>query len=344
MNEEIKKYESIRPLYEGLSQKLKDLLIELLNAKNIKFDKIEARAKTIDSFIEKISRPDKHYTSPLNEITDLCGLRVIVYYREDVKNVEDLIRKEFSINESHSTNKLEELEPDKLGYISTHIVVSNNSIRANLIEWERFNNMQAEIQIRTVLQHAWASISHALQYKHELEIPKQFRRKLLRLSGLMELADEQFSDLKLEKENLELNIYSKLTNKEFDIPIDLTSIESFIEKSQKAHDIGDMVYKLGFRNSILDSTQLFNLCSHLKIDSIEELESNLLTSMDFAFEFFSEFAKDQETKNQSISGSISHWVAVLLFANNLDKINSFDLWSDEYTKSIIKCKNRIAKT
>jgi len=57
-----------------------------------------------------------------------------------------------------------------------------------------------------VLQHAWASISHALQYKQEQDVPTVSRRKLFRLSALLELADEEF--LSLRKEQTEVTLSS----------------------------------------------------------------------------------------------------------------------------------------
>ena len=57
---------------------------------------------------------------------------------------------------------------------------------------EKFSNLNAEIQIRTVLQHSWASISHELEYKKITKSRSILQRKLFRLASLIELADEEF--------------------------------------------------------------------------------------------------------------------------------------------------------
>ena len=91
------------------------------------------------------------------------------------------------------------LEPDQFGYRSTHYSVRLLPDRAHLPEWRDFAQLRAEIQIRTVLQHAWAAISHALQYKREFEVPSQFRRRLSRLAGMLELADEEFTGVRRDQ-------------------------------------------------------------------------------------------------------------------------------------------------
>ena len=48
-----------------------------------------------------------------------------------------------------------------------------------------------EIQIRTVMQHAWAEIEHDLGYKSKEDIPDKYRRQFSILAGLIELADDK---------------------------------------------------------------------------------------------------------------------------------------------------------
>jgi putative GTP pyrophosphokinase len=62
--------------------------------------------------------------------------------------------------------------------------------------WAKYKGLKAEFQVRTILQHAWDAISHKLDYKPESPMPRQNRRRLARLAGLLELADDEFSNLK----------------------------------------------------------------------------------------------------------------------------------------------------
>src|SRR2546421_660962 len=98
-------FESKRSSYAAFTIKLRGLLSDLLQTEEIKYHTIESRAKETTSFREKLARSNKSYQEPLGEITHLSGLRVIVYYLEDVDSVSDLIKREFSINKKASIDK-----------------------------------------------------------------------------------------------------------------------------------------------------------------------------------------------------------------------------------------------
>ena len=112
---------------------------------------MESRAKTVESFKGKVEREDKDYTDPLNEITDLSGVRIISYYNSDVDEISNLIRREFEIDEKNSVDKRKIDEEDRFGYQSSHLVVSLSDSRQDLFEWSAFKGLRAEIQVRTVL-------------------------------------------------------------------------------------------------------------------------------------------------------------------------------------------------
>jgi len=61
--------------------------------------------------------------------------------------------------------------------------------------------LSCEVQVRTVLQDAWAIIDHHLVYKNEASVPKALRRKLNSLAGLFETADDQFQQIRHQRED-----------------------------------------------------------------------------------------------------------------------------------------------
>lgn len=159
-----------------------------------------------------------------------------------------MIEDNFEIDKKNSVNKAELYDSNQFGYLSVHYIIQLNDIRKKLPEWLTFSNLKAEIQVRTVLQHSWASISHELSYKKGYEIPKELERKLFRLAGLFELADEQF--LKIRDEHITLNSsIKKLTksNKPKQLEINKLTLKYSIEKPESIYQkIINSAYKIGF--------------------------------------------------------------------------------------------------
>jgi len=189
-------YESKLATYEEFTSKLQDLIAELVRKQDIELAQIEGRTKSVDSFLRKITREYKEYHNPLAKIADFVGIRVVAYYREDVARIGEIIEEEFAVDWENSRDVAQILDPDTLGYLSVHYVVALSSARERLPEWEAFQGTKAEIQLRTVLQHAWAEIEHTLLYKAPRDLSDDLKRRLFRLSALPELADEQFSAIK----------------------------------------------------------------------------------------------------------------------------------------------------
>lgn len=204
-------FDANRSQYEVFSDRVKSLITTLINNAGIRVDSIQKRTKTLKSLTDKLSSPDKSYTR-LEDVPDLAGLRVIAYHREDADRVVELIRKEFDVDDEESEDTAARLAPNEFGYQSVHLVIRLSEKRRQLSEWSEVNALHAEVQVRTVLQHAWASISHALQYKQERDVPDALRRRMARLSALLELADQEFVTLIHEHNDLEASSDPEFTN------------------------------------------------------------------------------------------------------------------------------------
>jgi GTP pyrophosphokinase len=244
------KYEAAHSGYETFRSRFDALLRELIEQADIDVQVLESRTKTPASFAEKISRPGKDYANPLDELPDLVGLRVTVYYTDDIARVENILRSEFEVHPEHSSDKQQELSPNEFGYLSVHHVVSLKPPRTGLAEWNAYASMKAEVQIRTVLQHAWAAVSHALQYKHETDVPVQLKRKLFRLAGLFELADEQFLEIRDAHTSLVREIAEQIERREPDVALNVISLRQYIESSPRIQQIvvfaGSLFYDFSF--------------------------------------------------------------------------------------------------
>lgn len=342
----VKDYLAKYPLYDSLSERLKGLLKDIAKGANIDLHAIEARAKTPESFASKIARPGKNYTDPLSEITDLCGIRAILYYQEDVNQLALAIGKHFNVSAEDSVDKITELDQDQFGYISLHLICKINSLRASLPEWAAYKNLKFEIQVRTVLQHAWASISHQLHYKSNPESKDEFTRQFSRIAGLLELSDEQFSELRKKRNSIKNSVKKSIAKDDLDVAINSVSIEQFISSSKVLHEISNTAKNLKFKTSEhYDSTHLFLFCQGLQISTLRELNSLLGRFLPRAHEFFKEFAK--LSVPSSTSGGYGHWGAVALVSmlhrdNDLGFISEEAIWSADYVKKVVSAADKIA--
>lgn len=200
-------YDSQSATYEAFGKSVATLLERLLQAKGVDHLPIEWRTKERVSVAEKIVRPDKAGKyERLTDLTDISGVRVIAFLQEDCENICQIIKDNFSVDYENSIRKVDELDPDRFGYTSIHYVVSHADERLKWPEFSDFEGMRAEIQVRTVLQHSWAAIDWKLRYKSKAEVPVSLRRRLHRISALLEAADSEFSAYPLARNASELSI------------------------------------------------------------------------------------------------------------------------------------------
>ncbi|MDP9961754.1 GTP pyrophosphokinase [Chryseobacterium lathyri] len=283
---------------------LKNLIESLLQVNDIKYHIIECRTKSIDSLIDKI---DRKQINEINEITDLSGIRIITYYQDDIDAIEKIILDNFKIDEPNSINKSNLYKSNEFGYLSVHYIVSLNRQRQKLAEWKNFATLKAEIQVRTVLQHSWASISHELSYKKKYEIPKQLERKLYRLAGLFELADEQFLNIREEHKNL----FNEFKNNDFNNKIEDEKINLFTlnylfseeEKldifnfiENKAIEAGFLVDYEEFEETKSKNylSELIKISKILEIKTINDFHNALIKNKDFYSKYFQLLIENNE--------------------------------------------------
>jgi len=222
--------------FNNFSEKMHILLKELLEQNEITYHSIAKRVKDKTSLVKKIRNKNKYKN--LNEITDVVGCRIITYFEDDVEKIVKIISNEFTIDEKNSTDKKKILDPEKFGYLSYHIVCSVNSGRNELIEYKNYKDVKFEIQIRTILQHAWAEIEHDIGYKSSIEVPRDFRRKFSRIAGMLEIADDEFTRLKNDISDYVKEIEEKGVE---DTDINADSLRIYMEKSKDLRDIEEYI-------------------------------------------------------------------------------------------------------
>jgi hypothetical protein len=86
----------------------------------------------------------------------------------------------------------------RFGYSSRHLLIALDAARESLPAYEQLHGRVASVQIRTVLQHAWAEFEHDIRYKGTVpdEHAREFDRRFTLAAGLLELADREFSEIR----------------------------------------------------------------------------------------------------------------------------------------------------
>lgn len=342
--------EKYHPLYEDFASRLHTLLEELTNKAGISFNHIEHRVKTVESFLDKIERKD-YYENPFEQIKDFAGIRIVTYYQDDVDRIKDVIYKEFDVDEIHSVDKIEVLGADEFGYRSVHLVVSLSKPRSGLDEWRHLVGLVAEIQIRTILQHAWATIQRKIDYKvMEQQPPLELRRRLSRLSAQLESADEEFMALRDQAEKIIGRDRNELNQTGSDLPLSLDILRKFIGQKvdlQKWEQFGvqagmEPFPQLVNKNYSIGLEILLLTLKTVGISNTVEFE-NLFPGFEKMTKPLRRFVDLVKSKGETVQ-AVS--VDVLIFLVSFSKPNvipmNFD-WGEEYYLFIVEALREVCK-
>lgn len=193
---------------------------------SLKVHSVTARVKSRESLEGKLARPDKSYGA-LWDVTDLVGLRVITYFEDDVDRVGRIIEERLAVRFADSVDKRHRRDAGAFGYRSLHYVFGLRDGDDSPLPAEA----RCELQARSVLDHAWAEIEHDLGYKSQDAVPLAVRRRLHRLAGLLELADQEFVAIRRDLEDYARALPQRLAGDD-DVPLDLVSLPLLLEHGE----------------------------------------------------------------------------------------------------------------
>jgi putative GTP pyrophosphokinase len=223
------RYDGLVAHYERLGSNVRDALVQLMAEARIDTLAVTYRVKEFASFRDKVAR--KQYGDAFRQTGDLCGVRIIAFYPSDTDRIAELIRDEFDVAES--VDKTTELGFDRFGYRSSHYVASLKREWLGAPSFRGLDGLLVEIQVRTILMHAWANLSHALSYKSPEQVPELFQRRIFQLSALFELADQEFDRLRAEKLTYqkEAQVVVAAGLSEFDAaqPLNIDTLQAFLD-------------------------------------------------------------------------------------------------------------------
>lgn len=267
MSKHEKWIDDVLPKHKRITESVVTILENLLKSQGIEYLSVSGRTKNKQSALEKIIR--KSYKSPNIEMTDLSGIRIIVFFESDIVKVSEIIKKSFTVDNQNSRNQDEKLPVNQTGYRSVHFVCDLGKARTELPEFEGLSGLKFEIQVRTVLQHAWAELAHDRNYKFSGNLPPSIERNLYLYAGMLEIADKGFSDLSKQIDEYINTVHQKNIKGEFSYNLDDLSLQEFVESWATNNNINLQQLKVKTNlNELLNELKQYGIVTATQLNEI----------------------------------------------------------------------------
>ena len=230
---------------------------------------LSSRQKTIDSIGKKCRKLKKDditgelvykYTDPKTQITDMAGVRVVTYTGADIDLVSHIIRKNFCIDTENSVDKGKAMSLNEVGYLSIHYVVS---LKESDEKYPLYKGVKCEIQVRTVLQDAWAQIFHDRQYKPygEQTPSDELLRQTNLLAASLELLDDNIGSIVKKYDDFYKTPNNKIYQKFLDEKVSESSLMKYVRITMGA----DYCY--------YDYKEVQRVLEYFNIDTLRDVDS-----------------------------------------------------------------------
>ena len=213
----LEEYRRQRPVFAKMRETIPAQVRALFDEAGIVVASIESRVKEEKSLAGKLELKGSKYNS-LADITDIFGMRIITFYIDDVDKVASVVERLFEVDWDNSVDKRKLHEVDRFGYMSLHYICRHPDFP-----------FRFEVQMRTILQHAWANMNHDTGYKSDVEVPMEYMRNMNRLAGMLELVDEQFSRIRTEINDYRRQVQSLVASGHLEeVTLDGDSFRSYL--------------------------------------------------------------------------------------------------------------------
>lgn len=245
----------------------------------------KSRIKSFPSYYKKVLRQKQDQLGDGTKIvplTDMIGIRVICAFLEDLAEVEKQICSIFNVKEIE--RKGAEQTFKEFGYESVHILVEIPKTclpEENMLQMFPLpEGLVCEIQIRTILQDAWAEVEHELVYKSDFNpFDKPLRRKLASINASLTLADIVFQEIRDYQKKLQGEIAFR-RNTFYEKADDITDEELGLVPKEKealaAVDDDDLSITGTIDDLVLAALQAHNTG---KLDKAVRIYTQIITSM-----------------------------------------------------------------
>lgn len=222
-------YRSALPQFEKMREVVLHALEGTVKENGLYVTAIETRIKAEDSLAGKLELKGGKY-SCLSDITDILGARVITFYSDEVDKISALVDGMFEVDWANSVDKRKAHQLDSFGYSSLHYVCRIPREMYFDPAHPEINEFRFEVQMRTALQHVWATMNHDSGYKSGVEVPVEYLRSMNCLAGMLELADAQFSSIRTAINDYRRQVQSLVASGDFsEVPLNGDTYRSYLQ-------------------------------------------------------------------------------------------------------------------
>ena len=269
-----KSYEGKKSDYEETLKNLSELIQDSLSENRINYT-VKHRVKSFTSLHEKILRIASK--TDTIKITDILGLRIICPFLQDIDEVSKMLQKIFTVEEVDV--KGADYPYHRFGYESVHFLVRipEKCLHGSLCETKM--NCICEVQVRTILQDAWAEVEHEIVYKSDFSpLDEPLKRKLAALNANLTLSDITFQEIRDYQK--ELHKALKMRRKKFHekILLENNSSESSYSKENKQYDSHETVDSLLLKGLTAHNKEKYREAVEIYSEILQrDIKNNIMT-------------------------------------------------------------------
>jgi len=198
----IEKWELEKPIYKAWGKYVVGSISQALEKKGKNLDiflktPAKYRLKEDSSLIDKaFYRPGKNYTDPYNQIEDKVGIRFVVLLLGDIKEICNVVQEHnaWTFDACKHFDEDKERDPLLFTYQSVHYILKSKEV-LNIDNIKIPILTPCELQIRTLLQHAHAELTHDAIYKSKRTVQPKVQRTVAKSMALIETTDDFFTSV-----------------------------------------------------------------------------------------------------------------------------------------------------
>jgi ppGpp synthetase/RelA/SpoT-type nucleotidyltranferase len=250
-------YVDQRDVYDAFVGRLEDLVESLLDDGDVSYDWVITFSRTphdVGDQLARARRAGRTFERPLESELRVAGVMIGVRNNSSAADINDVIRREFTVDDESSlpideaavrNERLVDESSRPVGYEFAHYLVSLDERRSELAEWSRFVGLKARIEVRTLLQDAWAGVDDGLPFYEAESYPSEVRELLTGAAARIAAADEQLTEVHHAIWRLYREYSEAIAAGDLQIGVNGVSLMAYVENSELVSSLTELGVDVG---------------------------------------------------------------------------------------------------